>query len=192
MTLTEIVARIKNPALQEVCRSMYHGPHSPLGFWPASLSKHHAYAGGLWEHTLEVASIALSLVDSGHVKCRCLDTVIVACLWHDTAKIEEYKMIPLLEVPRGRRSLHAVGNMVWIKEPSVKDGDHPHIQRSADCFYYASRGVNTQLDILEHIHDCILSHHGRVEWGSPFEPKTIEAELVHYADMLSARMGMRK
>jgi 3'-5' exoribonuclease len=34
---------------------------------------------------------------------------------------------------------------------------------------------------------CILAHHGRQEWGSPIEPQTVEAMIIHYADMLSAQ-----
>jgi len=35
---------------------------------------------------------------------------------------------------------------------------------------------------------CILSHHGRREWGSAVAPSSREAWLVHLADMKSARM----
>ncbi|MEX3623795.1 3'-5' exoribonuclease YhaM family protein [Viridibacillus arvi] len=34
------------------------------------------------------------------------------------------------------------------------------------------------------------SHHGKGEWGSPVEPRTIEAELVHHIDMIDSRMYM--
>jgi 23S rRNA maturation-related 3'-5' exoribonuclease YhaM len=36
---------------------------------------------------------------------------------------------------------------------------------------------------------CMLSHHGRREWGSPVEPVTPEAYILHVADMLSSREG---
>lgn len=37
---------------------------------------------------------------------------------------------------------------------------------------------------------CILSHHGKQEWGSPVEPKLIEAELLHHIDNIDAKMNM--
>jgi 3'-5' exoribonuclease len=38
---------------------------------------------------------------------------------------------------------------------------------------------------LRHI---VLAHHGRKEWGSPVEPMTPEALLVHHADDLDAKL----
>jgi 23S rRNA maturation-related 3'-5' exoribonuclease YhaM len=39
--------------------------------------------------------------------------------------------------------------------------------------------------LLLHI---VLSHHGKLEWGSPVLPRTAEAILVHFCDILSATM----
>jgi len=41
-----------------------------------------------------------------------------------------------------------------------------------------------QLERIEHL---LLSHHGRKEWGSPVEPLTAEAFILHAADMMSSR-----
>ena len=41
-------------------------------------------------------------------------------------------------------------------------------------------------DLMEEVSHVILAHHGRLEWGSPIEPQTPEALIVHQADMLSA------
>jgi 3'-5' exoribonuclease len=35
----------------------------------------------------------------------------------------------------------------------------------------------------------MLAHHGRKEWGSPVEPATNEAWILHAADMMSSREG---
>jgi 3'-5' exoribonuclease len=37
---------------------------------------------------------------------------------------------------------------------------------------------------------CILSHHGKKEWGSPVLPSTREAVLVHQMDQIQARGEM--
>ena len=34
----------------------------------------------------------------------------------------------------------------------------------------------------------VIAHHGKLEWGSPKEPMIIEAELLHYLDVVSAKM----
>lgn len=35
----------------------------------------------------------------------------------------------------------------------------------------------------------VLAHHGKMEWGSPVEPKIAEAEVLHHIDMLDARIN---
>jgi 3'-5' exoribonuclease len=47
----------------------------------------------------------------------------------------------------------------------------------------------TKGDILNMRH-CILSHHGRKEWGSPVVPATREAILIHQLDMIQSRGQM--
>lgn len=70
----------------------------------------------------------------------------------------------------------------------------------ADHFDHVTRGVllvreatgrtepavgEARLDALLH---AILAHHGRKEWGAPVEPATLEAWLVHLADLAEARL----
>jgi 3'-5' exoribonuclease len=40
-------------------------------------------------------------------------------------------------------------------------------------------------NVLLHV---ILSHHGRREWGAPVLPRTPEALLLHYCDVMSASL----
>ena len=44
--------------------------------------------------------------------------------------------------------------------------------------------TETERRILLHL---ILAHHGRLEWGSPVLPLTLEAEILHWADNASAK-----
>jgi len=41
--------------------------------------------------------------------------------------------------------------------------------------------------ILQHL---VLSHHGKAEWGSPKPPLVREAEILHYIDLIDAKMNM--
>ena len=45
--------------------------------------------------------------------------------------------------------------------------------------------TSEEIEMLQHI---ILSHHGKLEWGSPVEPATIEAIIVHHVDNLDAKV----
>jgi len=44
----------------------------------------------------------------------------------------------------------------------------------------------TPMQRAELLH-CVLSHHGALEFGSPVQPMTTEAEIVHWADEASAK-----
>jgi 3'-5' exoribonuclease len=41
---------------------------------------------------------------------------------------------------------------------------------------------------VERLTHAILAHHGRKEWGAPVEPQTVEAWLVHLADLAESRL----
>jgi len=60
-----------------------------------------------------------------------------------------------------------------------------HVAGSAMEFHRHAYGV-LDTEELEQIEHLLLSHHGRKEWGSPVEPATAEAFILHAADMMSA------
>ena len=45
-------------------------------------------------------------------------------------------------------------------------------------------------ELVNQVGHCILAHHGHKEWGSPVEPITTEARILHFADDLSARCAL--
>jgi len=45
-------------------------------------------------------------------------------------------------------------------------------------------------ELAQAIFHIVLSHHGTLEWGSPVEPKTYEAMLLHFVDNIDAKMEM--
>lgn len=64
--------------------------------WPAAKRNHHAYKGGLLEHSLEVARYALALCElDGEPYDR--DLLIAGCLLHDIGKLDEYDAPPALD-----------------------------------------------------------------------------------------------
>ena len=159
---------------------------------PASLSFHHAYEGGLLAHTVEVCDIALynaAPFREGQVN---YDILLTAALWHDYAKIKEYVLIELPKNLGGQRFLdHGTDpSAVWVSTDYTKCIHH--IQGSAIEFTVAAREQGVNESVVEQVQHCILAHHGRKEWGSPVEPQTLEALILHQADMLSAHYGKTK
>jgi 3'-5' exoribonuclease len=138
------------------------------GDCPASINGHHALLGGLLRHTWEVVSTARSL-------CRLVpadpDLVLAGALLHDIGKVEAYAWQRGFEhTPRGRLHGHVVLGSLMLEQRVGRGGE-------ATC-------IPEELDLLHHL---ILSHHGKLEFGAPVEPMTLEAELLHHADNASAR-----
>lgn len=140
--------------------------------WPASISKHanpqHHTEGGLLIHTAEVVRNAHRAADSTYDR----EVLITAAIWHDYGKLCEY-----------RRKEDGTG---WeVDEDFRARIGHP--AASAATFSTAASLLNFFDPKIDHIVHCILSHHGRIEWGAVKEPQTKEAVLLHTADYLSAR-----
>lgn len=210
------IQSITDPALRRTCESIL--TYDKFFTWPASLSHHHAYEGGLLAHTVEVCDVALrsfygmksdELCDpttyTGGMQWINLppaDILIAAALWHDVMKTEEYvvadwsgvKQAQLDKIRHLTKRCDIDNFDVWIKDESrVKMfGHHEHIIAGAMAFQKSAWFNNVHTDTIDAVTHCILAHHGRKEWGSPVEPQTIEALILHQADMLSAQYGATK
>ncbi len=136
---------------------------------PASLAGHHALLGGLLKHTVEVASIARTIARACHAE---EDLVMAGVLLHDIGKLESYRW------DTGVFAMTDAGAL------------HGHVVLGALMLDRAVRSAartpctEQELAILQHL---LLSHHGRLEYGAPVPPMTVEAEVLHYADNASAR-----
>ena len=140
-------------------------------FWtaPAATIMHQGYREGLFEHSVQVASIANRACEEW---CREADqnVLTVAGLLHDIGKIVEYSD-PLT------RTLTTTGKLFGNTTLSH--------QMVFDFIEPIEMDVVAKANILH----CILSHHGRKEWGSPVLPQTIEANIIHLADQMSSKIG---
>ncbi len=136
---------------------------------PGSVKGHHAQLGGLLLHVYEVASIARHIART--VRGANPDLVVAGALLHDIGKTEAYGIHP-------EGFAHTSTGMLL-----------GHVTLGALLF---DRRVNAaqlplttaQRDEMLHF---ILSHHGALEFGSPVQPMTPEAEIVHWADESSAK-----
>jgi 3'-5' exoribonuclease len=136
---------------------------------PAAVKRHHAYVGGLLEHTVAVASLCRVLAAS--YDGADADLLVTAALLHDVGKVQELRFDTSVELADAGR---LVGHVV-LGERIVSRA----IER-----------VGNRLDpalALRLVH-LVISHHGRPEWGAPVSPATLEAVLLHHADDLDARV----
>lgn len=140
---------------------------------PGAVRGHHAKLGGLLLHVCEVASIGQHMARA--MRKANVDLVVAGALLHDIGKVEAYT-VDAKGLGYDARN-HLIGHVVL--------GCLMFTERVA-----AARAAGTctlsdaQVVELQHM---ILSHHGSLEFGSPVQPMTIEAELLHWADESSAK-----
>jgi len=134
---------------------------------PAARNMHHAYIGGLLEHTLSMAAIADML--AAHYPYVNKDLLLSGVLLHDLAKGVEYTTEGEFNFSDdGRLVGHIVRGIIMVEAVALKL-DFP------------------EEDLRQLIH-LIASHHGKLEWASPIVPKTLEALLLHQIDLLDSRI----
>jgi 3'-5' exoribonuclease len=180
--IRSIIQGIINSPLRDTCYAVIDDHRFSVA--PASLSYHHAYTGGLAEHTLEVLRyLNAQTVVFPNVNT---DVLITAAVWHDYMKVREY--VPWapsgFEIP--------VPQPEWMCATDGFGKKIGHISAGAALFCTTAGERGVSRDTAEKVVHCILAHHGRREWGSPVEPQTLEALLLHQADMLSAKFGQTK
>lgn len=136
---------------------------------PASVSGHHAALGGLLLHVTEVATIARN---AARVMKANADLVVVGALLHDIGKVRAYGITPtgFAHTTAGSLVGHVVLGALMLQERLA-------------AVPLAALSPSQRLELLH----LILSHHGALEFGSPVQPMTVEAELLHWADESSAK-----
>ena len=135
---------------------------------PAATSMHHAFLGGLIEHVNSLCGLA-DLV-TAHYPWLDRSLVLAGIVLHDIGKIEELNFNRSFRyTTRGQLLGHIVIGLEIVREKMRVIPDFPpHLE-----------------DQIEHM---ILSHHGRLEFGSPKEPMFPEALAVHALDELDSKL----
>ena len=169
--LDAAIADLQDPWLRKLLEAMYQGNaelRAAFAKAPAAKALHHVRLGGLLEHTLSVLGMARRACE--HYRDLNRDLVLAGVLLHDVGKTAE------LSYQRSFGYTDA-GNLLGHISMEVQ-----WVQRALE----AVPGFPEELRLqLLHI---LLSHHGKLEFGSPVLPKTPEALLVHYLDDLDGKL----
>ena len=173
--LTQITDSIESAPLKNLMAAFWSDTEFIQNFKsaPAAKMMHHAYVGGLLEHTLSATLLADKL--AGHYKGVDRDLLIVGTILHDIGKTKELSYgVTIDYTDEGRLLSHIIISTMMVQE---KIATMPVFPKET-------------ADLLIHM---IISHHGEREFGSPEPPKTIEAILLNYVDEIDARVkGVRE
>ncbi|MCB0394219.1 MAG: HD domain-containing protein [Bdellovibrionales bacterium] len=169
--LEQIMSTIKNPFIKElVNQTLNDNELRPLILTaPAAKTIHHAYLGGLLEHVLSISQVMVRIAD--HYKNLDKDLLLFGALFHDLGKIWELsfdRQIGYTDV--GRLVGHIPLGSEYIEKKTSTIENFPYDLKN----------------VLKHI---VLSHHGRLEFGSPKRPKFLEALVVAYIDDLDSKIA---
>ncbi|ABS60875.1 MULTISPECIES: 3'-5' exoribonuclease YhaM family protein [Fervidobacterium] len=134
---------------------------------PAGMRIHHAYIGGLLEHSLNVAKI----IDKVCVIYDKLDRdlLIAGALLHDIGKVKEY-------------TINQKGIEITTEGELIG-----HIIMGVEYLDRKVKGI--PYDKLIKLKHLIASHHGEFEWGSPVVPKTPEALVLHFIENMDSKLN---
>lgn len=170
--LTALLRSIQEPNLRSLLRLLFHVKDGVLRDFceaVAAQTKHHAYRGGLLEHSVEVAE----LCDHTCAVLPCLerDFLVTGALLHDIGKLDE------MEHGLGAGEYTSSGTLVG----HVVSGAF-RIRKAADSIDSFPECLK---DALMHL---ILSHHGTLEFGAAREPARAEAHVLSQCDLMSARV----
>jgi 3'-5' exoribonuclease len=179
--LRDVVDGMADPRLKALCGSFLSEYGERFQRAAAARFNHHAHRGGLLRHTAQMMRAASALC--GVYPHLNRELLLAGVLFHDSGKLWEICPPELgFEMPReirGELLGHiSIGieliNSLWRKLPLEE---------------WKSLAPASE-DVRLHLLHLVAAHHGELQFGSPVEPKTPEAALLHFVDNIDARLEM--
>ena len=168
------IDKFANPHLRNLLGSIFRDPGFARLYkrTPAARANHHAKIGGLLEHVTSL--LGLSRLVASHYAD--IDGDLLACgvLLHDAGKVFELNSERSFEyTDNGKLLGHIPMGSAWLGQRCDEIADFPPRLRT----------------LLLHL---VLSHHGKLEFGSPQVPLFPEALALHFLDDLDAKLEMMR
>lgn len=169
-TIKAYIKKIENKEIKNIVIEIYRQYKEKLMYYPAAKSNHHSVKSGLLYHMMRMLKSAEAL---GTVYNNInMDLLYAGILLHDICKIEEMESNTLGIVSDYTMEGKLLGHIIM----GIK-----LIEKTAE-----KMGIDREISVmLEHM---LLSHHYYADFGSPKKPMFLEAELLHYIDMIDARV----
>lgn len=166
------IDKLENPYLSKLLYLFYEDKKFIELFKtaPAAKSNHHAFIGGLLQHTLELASLCNDVVK--YYPDINPDLLMAGAILHDSGKVYELRYSKTFSyTDDGGLIGHITIGVEMLTEKIKMIEGFPH---------------NLEM-LLKHM---ILSHHGHYEYGSPKRPKILESLILYYLDEMNAKADM--
>jgi len=170
-TLLKFIDKVENPYLKQLLNHFFVDDEDFVrAFKNASAAKtiHHAFVGGLLQHTVYVTNLCYFFCRTYPVLNK--DLLLTAAICHDIGKTREISAFP--------------------KNDYTDDGQLlGHITIGAEMIHDAAKEIpGFPAELESDLKHCILAHHGEYEYGSPKKPALAEAMALNFADNADARL----
>ena len=165
-----VIEGFEDEQLKSLCKSLYEENKEKLMYYPAAKKNHHAQYGGLLYHIKRMMMAGERLCEVYTNINR--DLLLAGVAIHDMEKLNE----------------------INSNENGISDGYSfegqllGHIVQGIKSLEIKAEVIGMDKEKIVMLQHMILSHHYEPEFGSPKKPLFPEAEMLHYLDILDARM----
>ncbi|MGL5616946.1 MAG: 3'-5' exoribonuclease YhaM family protein [Sarcina sp.] len=171
----EYINSIKDEDIREVVKEIVEINKEKLLYYPAAKRNHHSLRGGLLYHITTMLKLGDDVTKIYDFLDK--DLIYAGVILHDIAKIKEMN----------------ASELGIVDEYSLEGTLLGHITQGIKEIEIIGRDLGADEQKIMLLQHMILSHHYEPEYGSPVKPMIAEAEMLHYLDVLDARMyDMRK
>ncbi len=167
----ETIDRFASEELKKLVREMLRLAGDKLPWFPAAQRLHHAERSGLLHHMTGMLRTAEHIIAAYPFLKG--DLLRAGVILHDLSKITEMKSDEL-------------GNVTDYTRDGLLIG---HLVRGVARLAEAAKNVGVEGEMVVLLEHMIISHHGEAQFGSPRMPMFPEAEVLHWLDILDARMN---
>ena len=174
-TLEQLLAGLSNESLRLLAKAYLSDQQlvDKLQRAPAAMKNHHAYHGGLLEHVISLMQLVTRVAPQYAELDQ--DLLLMGAFLHDLSKVDELTYDGELGYSdEGELVGHLVMGVVMIQEKADQ------VAREI--------GAPFPPTLLLRLKHMIVSHHGRLDYGSPKVPMTPEAIALHFLDDLDAKL----
>ena len=165
----EYVDSIEDEDIKTIVNEVVFNKYDKLLLHPAAKTNHHEYAGGLLHHEVSMLNLANQIANL--YPCINKDLLFGGIILHDLGKIVE------LSGP-------------IATEYTLKGKLLGHISIIQTDIVNAAEKHNINSEIVTVLQHMVLSHHGKLEYGSPVLPLTLEAEVMYLIDNMDSKIVM--
>ena len=164
-----------NQDIKTLVKRVFEGYKDKLMYYPAAKKNHHAIRSGLLYHILSMLKLGEKIAQLYDFLNR--DLLFGGIILHDLAKMEEMDS----------------SELGIVNDYTVEGTLLGHITQGIKNLQIIGEELGTNKEVLMLLQHMVLSHHYEPEFGSPVRPMIPEAEILHYIDIIDARMfDMRK